>query len=153
LRLSRTDPDGHAAPQFGNGFYDDGTLSSSFNHGYGSLMPPPPNLHSGMSSTLIEDDTSEGSGAYYGAQQLSAALSQTSLSDGAKKVGGIVGKLKKWFGRGETVVSVVHDAQELTGWVNVLTSANGALSRDSQPNYLGPQPQASFPRCYAAKGL
>ena len=68
--INGEDADGHSIWRQGGreDWYNGGNSEASNNPshgGYGSLLPPPPNFHRGVSSTLIVDDTSEGSGAFY----------------------------------------------------------------------------------------
>lgn len=68
--INGEDADGHSIWRQGEreDWYNGGDSEASNNPshgGFGSLMPPPPNFHRGVSSTLIVDDTNEGSGAFY----------------------------------------------------------------------------------------
>jgi hypothetical protein len=71
------------------------------------------------------------------AQQQSEG-SAGNASDAAKRAGGLLAKLNKWFGRGQQVKATYDDAEELQSWQGILSAADGAIKRDTSNN-PGPQ--------------
>ena len=85
------------------------------------------------------------------AQQQSGGSVATGLATGVGSVLGSLSKAKEWFDRATTVKSDIDDAANKAGWQKVLTAAQLAEARDTNPWYHGPQGDPDVDR--AAEGL
>ena len=63
------------------------------------------------------------------------AQQQPSVTDQAKNAGGIVGTVKKWFGRGQSAQKIVQNGAEYRMWQKTQTLADQAYQRDPTSSY------------------
>ena len=82
---------------------------------------------------------------------ITGSSQQQTASEIGSKVGKYLSTATKWFNRADTTKVIFDDVQERQAWNRILTAANNALQRDTNPNLSGAQGNVEVDN--ALKGL